>query len=148
MDGPGSGYLLLRIDRSLVFPAANHVRNIINKAGLGQGRSYIPVVVDCGHVFTADFTGAKSFAAMAEDFGRRNQAIFFTNVKQTVESVFLGSANELILVRSEAELRERILGTGIHSYIIRNMKVLILEWYIMDYGVSSSTIVRQLLFNI
>ena len=38
-----------------------YVRNVISKAGVKQGYSSIPVVIDSRHVHGADFTAAKVY---------------------------------------------------------------------------------------
>lgn len=51
--------MVITPDRSLVFPSVEYVRNMISKAGVKQGASSIPVVIDSRHVQGADFTAAK-----------------------------------------------------------------------------------------
>lgn len=55
----GYEYLVITPDRSLVFPSVEYVRAVVTKAGLKQGLSSIPVVIDCRHIQGADFTAAK-----------------------------------------------------------------------------------------
>lgn len=101
----------MRVDRSLVFPSAEYVRNIINKHAVRQGQSRMPVVIDCSNVFTADYTAARAFRAMARDFRKRGQVIFFTNMKRNVESTFMGlEGDEIIVFRSYDELRPVLEG--------------------------------------
>jgi len=45
-------------DRCLIFPSVDYVRNIIVKHSLKQN---LPVVIDCSHIYGADFTAAKVF---------------------------------------------------------------------------------------
>lgn len=55
----GCEYLRITPDRSLVFPSVEYVRNVVTKASLKQGSSYIPVVIDSRHIQGVDFTAAK-----------------------------------------------------------------------------------------
>jgi len=55
----GCEYLLITPDRSLVFPSVEYVRNVVCKAGMKQGSSSVPVVIDSRHIQGADFTAAK-----------------------------------------------------------------------------------------
>jgi sodium-independent sulfate anion transporter 11 len=55
----GCEYLLITPDRSLVFPSVEYVRNVVSKAGMKQGSSSVPVVIDSRHIQGADFTAAK-----------------------------------------------------------------------------------------
>lgn len=81
-------YLMLTPDRCLIFPSVDFVRNTINKHGL---RSTLPVVIDCTHIYGADFTAAKAISTLINDFKERNQLIFFYNVKPSVVQVFEGA---------------------------------------------------------
>lgn len=83
----GVEYLLLTPDRCLIFPSADYVRYIITKYGVRQG---VPVVIDCSHIYGADFTAATVIETLITDFAARNQIIFFFNLKPSVCSVFEG----------------------------------------------------------
>jgi solute carrier family 26 (sodium-independent sulfate anion transporter), member 11 len=82
-----SKFLLITPDRCLIFPSAEYVRNLINKQGIKQN---IPVVIDCTHIYGADYTSAKVVETLIEDFQRRNQVILFFNLKTSVVSIFDG----------------------------------------------------------
>eukprot|EP00095_Tigriopus_kingsejongensis_P008885 maker-scaffold566_size135349-snap-gene-0.23 protein:Tk08885 transcript:maker-scaffold566_size135349-snap-gene-0.23-mRNA-1 annotation:"sodium-independent sulfate anion transporter" len=112
LEGPGTEYLMVVIDRSLIFPSVSHVRNIIEKAGVRQGNGQNPVVVNCSHVFSTDFTAAKGFKAMGRDFSRRGQKLIFSNLKPGVESVFVRSGgSSLCIVHSFDELTRTLRET-------------------------------------
>uniref|UniRef100_A0A6P7FX47 Sodium-independent sulfate anion transporter-like n=1 Tax=Diabrotica virgifera virgifera TaxID=50390 RepID=A0A6P7FX47_DIAVI len=83
----GVEYLLLTPDRCLIFPSADYVRHIVTKYGVRQG---IPVVIDCSHIYGADFTAATVIETLTSDFAARDQIIFFFNLKPSVCSVFEG----------------------------------------------------------
>jgi solute carrier family 26 (sodium-independent sulfate anion transporter), member 11 len=63
------------------------VRNLINKQGL---KSQVPVVIDCTHIYGADFTAAKVVETLLKDFNKRKQPLLFFNLKPSVCSVFEG----------------------------------------------------------
>lgn len=86
----GCDYLLITPDRSLSFPSVEYVRTTVSKAGIKQGSSSIPVVIDAKHIQGADFTAAKGIKSLIEDFFRRNQALIFYNLKPSVSSIFQG----------------------------------------------------------
>lgn len=46
-------------DNSLYFPAVDFMRASVGRAGVKQGSSHLPVVVDCRYILGADFTAAK-----------------------------------------------------------------------------------------
>uniref|UniRef100_A0A0A9Z2J6 Sodium-independent sulfate anion transporter n=1 Tax=Lygus hesperus TaxID=30085 RepID=A0A0A9Z2J6_LYGHE len=84
----GGEFLVITPDRSLVFPSVEYVRNMICKAGVKQGASSIPVVIDSRHVQGADFTAAKGVKSLIDDFVKRNQPLLFYNLKPSVVEVF------------------------------------------------------------
>lgn len=71
----------------MIFPSVDYVRNLINKQGL---RSQVPVVIDCTHIYGADFTAAKVVETLLKDFNHRKQTIMFFNLKPSVCAVFEG----------------------------------------------------------
>lgn len=83
----GVEYLLLTPDRCLIFPSVDYVSGLVTKHSIKQG---IPVVIDCSHIYGADFTAAKVIEVLTKDFSRRNQPLFFFNLKPSVVAVFEG----------------------------------------------------------
>lgn len=63
------------------------MRNLINKQGL---KSQVPLVIDCTHIYGADFTAAKVVEMLLKDFNNRKQQILFFNLKPSVCAVFEG----------------------------------------------------------
>lgn len=102
----GHKYLMLTPDRCLVFPSADYVRNLVTKHSL---RRDMPVVINCSHVYGADFTAAKVIEMLAKDFSDRGQALFFYNLKPSVVEVFRGvKPKELVCYYHKKEL-DRLL---------------------------------------
>lgn len=102
----GYKYLLLTPDRCLVFPSADYVRNLVTKHSIKRNMS---VVIDCSHVYGADFTAAKVIEMLTKDFSDRGQALFFYNLKPSVVEVFKGvKPRELVLYYHKKEL-DRLL---------------------------------------
>ncbi len=102
-------YLSIILDRALVFPSVSYVRNTINKAGIKEGESKLPLVLDCSHVFNTDFTAAEGFKSMISDFKKRNQAIIFYNTAPDVQSTFEGvRIKDFHVVHSFEELLEHL----------------------------------------
>lgn len=87
----GIKYLMLTPDRSLIFPSSDFVRNLINKHGL---KNQTPVVIDCTHIYGADFTAAQVIDTLIKDFKSRNQMLLFLNPKPSVCNVFEGAELE------------------------------------------------------
>ncbi|KAL1453330.1 hypothetical protein WDU94_007476 [Cyamophila willieti] len=86
----GFEYLTITPDRSLVFPSVGYVRNVVSKAGLKDGHSCLPVVIDSTHIQGADFTAAKGISSLIEDFVKRNQDLIFYNLRPSVVEIFQG----------------------------------------------------------
>ncbi|CAI6349866.1 unnamed protein product [Macrosiphum euphorbiae] len=102
----GFKYLMLTPDRCLVFPSADYVRNLVTKHSLKRD---MPVVIDCSHVYGADFTAAKVIEMLTKDFSDRGQALFFYNLKPSVVDVFRGvKPKELVFYYNKKEL-DRLL---------------------------------------
>lgn len=112
----GYRYLMLTPDRCLVFPSADYVRNLVIKHSLKRD---MPVVIDCSHVYGADFTAAKVIEMLSVDFANRKQSLFFYNIKPNVVEVFKGvKPKELVFYYKKKEL-DRLLqnaskGNGDH----------------------------------
>lgn len=98
----GVDYLLLTPDRCLIFPSVDYVRNLVTKHSIKQA---IPVVIDCSHIYGADFTAAKVIECLTQDFSSRKQPLFFYNVKPSVVAVFNGlQPKDFVFYHSEDEL--------------------------------------------
>ncbi|XP_050540922.1 sodium-independent sulfate anion transporter-like isoform X1 [Daktulosphaira vitifoliae] len=83
----GISYLMVTPDRCLVFPSVDYVRNLVVKHSLKRD---LPVVIDCSHIYGADFTAAKVIEILTKDFSKRGQQLFFYNLKPSVVAVFEG----------------------------------------------------------
>lgn len=98
---------MLTPDRCIIFPSVEFVRSVINKQGM---KTTLPVVVDCTHIYGADYTAAKVVATMIQDFESRKQKIYFYNLKLSVAQVFGGITPDIIqlydMTALEAELRD------------------------------------------
>ncbi|KAJ8665258.1 hypothetical protein QAD02_006920 [Eretmocerus hayati] len=88
----GVNYIMLTPDRCLIFPSVDYVRNLVTKCGKRQGSESMPVVIDCTHIYGADYTAAKVVESLTEDFAARGQPLFFYNLKPSVYAVFEGVA--------------------------------------------------------
>ncbi|XP_026271920.1 sodium-independent sulfate anion transporter [Frankliniella occidentalis] len=100
----GVDYMLLTPDRCLIFPSVDYVRNIVTKYSIKQNN---PVVIDCSHIYGADFTAAKVIESLTQDFSRRGQTLFFYNLKPSVVAVFEGlQPQDFHVYYNEAELDE------------------------------------------
>ncbi|KAJ8916082.1 hypothetical protein NQ315_004448, partial [Exocentrus adspersus] len=100
----GTEYLMLTPDRCLIFPSVDYVRNLVTKHSIRQG---IPVVIDCSHIYGADYTAATVVESLTKDFAARDQPIFFYNLKPSVSSVFEGlSPKDFVVFYNEDEFDE------------------------------------------
>uniref|UniRef100_V5H1U5 Sodium-independent sulfate anion transporter n=1 Tax=Anoplophora glabripennis TaxID=217634 RepID=V5H1U5_ANOGL len=116
----GTDYLLLTPDRCLIFPSVDYVRNLVTKQSLRQG---IPVVIDCTHIYGADYTAAIAIDTITQDFASRDQPLLFYNLKPSVCTVFEGLSpkdfivfynedqiDDLLIERNSAKKHNEILG--------------------------------------
>lgn len=77
-------------DRSLMFPSVEYVRKLVQKAAVGSSQSGPPiaVVIECTHIYSADYTAAAAVERLAADFHARRQPLLFYNVKPSVANLF------------------------------------------------------------
>ncbi|XP_058459680.1 sodium-independent sulfate anion transporter-like [Malaya genurostris] len=96
----GAEYLIITPDRCLIFPSVDYVRNLVTKHSIRQS---LPVVIDCSHVYGADFTAATVIDSITQDFVKRDQPLFFYNLKPSVCAVFegLSPADFVVYYREE-----------------------------------------------
>lgn len=81
----GVEYLMITPDRCLMFPSVDYVRRLVTKCAAS---SSVPVVIECTHIYSADYTAAKSIEQLTADFHARLQPLYFYNVKPSVCSIF------------------------------------------------------------
>lgn len=101
----GTKYLMITPDRCLIFPSVDYVRNIVNKQGM---KSNIPVVIDCSHIYGADYTAATAIDTMIKDFRTRQQRIYFYNLKPSILHVFEGVHNDVNVYYDSVSLENAI----------------------------------------
>lgn len=100
----GTEYLIITPDRCLIFPSVDYVRNLVTKHSIRQS---LPVVIDCSHVYGADYTAATVIESITQDFAKRDQPLFFYNLKPSVCAVFEGlSPVDFIVYYREEDLDE------------------------------------------
>ncbi|XP_053607664.1 sodium-independent sulfate anion transporter isoform X2 [Plodia interpunctella] len=103
----GVEYLMITPDRCLMFPSVDYVRRLVTKCAAS---SSVPVVIECTHIYSADYTAAKSIEQLTADFHARRQPLYFYNVKPSVCSIFEAVAKpEHFVVFYEDEELERLL---------------------------------------
>ncbi|GBP68186.1 Sodium-independent sulfate anion transporter [Eumeta japonica] len=103
----GVQYLLITPDRCLMFPSVDYMRRLVTKCAAPHAA---PVVLDCTHIYSADYTAAKSVEQLTADFHARGQPLYFYNVKPSVCSVFeaVAKPERFVVVYEDHEL-ERLL---------------------------------------
>ncbi|XP_034936756.1 sodium-independent sulfate anion transporter-like [Chelonus insularis] len=90
----GADYLQVIPGNSLYFPAVDFIKQFVDHAGIREGSSQLPVVVDCRYVLGADFTAAKGIAALIGEFNTRKQGLYFFNPRSDVVAVLRGACGE------------------------------------------------------
>lgn len=112
----GVQYLMVTPDRCLMFPSVEYVRRLVTKTAGGAGGGgggeggTVPVVLECTHIYSADYTAAKSIERLTADFHERRQPLYFYNVKPSVCSIFEAVAKpEHFVVFYEDEELDRLL---------------------------------------
>ncbi|KAL6437168.1 hypothetical protein ACFW04_005030 [Cataglyphis niger] len=101
----GADYLLVTPGNSLYFPAVDFIKQSVGNAGIKQGSSQVPVVVDCRYILGADFTAAKGIKTLINEFSNRKQALYFYNPRSDVVTVLKGACgDEFQYVSTQEEL--------------------------------------------
>ncbi|XP_053999085.1 sodium-independent sulfate anion transporter [Hylaeus anthracinus] len=110
----GIEYLMLTPDRCLIFPSVDYVRNLVTKYSRRAGSVTTPVVIDCSHIYGADFTAATVIETLTRDFAMRGQPLFFYNLKPSVYAVFEGvaSPSDFVVYYSQEKLDNLLKGKG------------------------------------
>ncbi|XP_066159241.1 sodium-independent sulfate anion transporter-like isoform X1 [Euwallacea fornicatus] len=119
MSREGTEYLLLTPDRCLIFPSTDYVRNLVTKHSIRQG---IPVVIDCSHIYGADYTAATVIESLTSDFASRDQPLMFYNLKPSVSSVFEGLSPKDFVVFYDHEEVDQLLKN--RSCIKKQMQIM------------------------
>ncbi|XP_076243810.1 epidermal stripes and patches [Calliopsis andreniformis] len=105
----GIQYLMLTPDRCLIFPSVDYVRNLVTKYSQRAGNVTAPVVIDCSHIYGADFTAATVIVALIKEFAAKGQPLFFYNLKPSVYAVFEGIASSDFVVYYTRDALDHLL---------------------------------------
>lgn len=96
---------MLTPDRCLIFPSVDYVRKLISKQGI---KTQIPIVIDCSHIYGADFSAAKVIEILITDFKSRSQPLIFYNLKPSVGQVFDDISDDFKVFYTHDSLEEEI----------------------------------------
>eukprot|EP00092_Neocalanus_flemingeri_P010828 GFUD01011660.1.p1 GENE.GFUD01011660.1~~GFUD01011660.1.p1 ORF type:complete len:675 (+),score=113.89 GFUD01011660.1:76-2100(+) len=112
VDNSPQQYLLISPDQGIIFPSVSFIRSLISKAGVSQGNSELPVVIDCSHINQTDFTAAEGFKAMLADFKARSQAVYWLSPSTEVMHVIKFIAGDsFIAITNPADIVTRSNGS-------------------------------------
>lgn len=102
----GFEYLMITPDRCLMFPSVDYVKKLVTKFSSNK----MPVIIDCTHIYGADYTAAKIIGQLIADFKGRGQPLYFYNLKPSVCAVFeaVTKPDEFIVFYEDEDL-ERLL---------------------------------------
>ncbi|XP_051174052.1 sodium-independent sulfate anion transporter [Leptopilina boulardi] len=114
----GIEYLMLTPDRCLIFPSVDYVRNLVTKYSCRGSSVLTPVVIDCSHIYGADFTAATVIETLTKDFAARGQPLFFFNLKPSVHAVFEGvSPTDFVVYYTREALDDLLKERGYFNQI-------------------------------
>lgn len=71
-------------------------------------KSQVPLVLDCSHIYGADYTAAKVIESLVSDFNARKQLMIFYNLKPSVGQVFEGVDTEINVAYDHSSLETAI----------------------------------------
>lgn len=76
-------------------------------------RQEVPVVIDCSHIYGADYTAAQAIESLTKDFANRNQSLLFYNIQSSVLSVFQGlQPQDLVMFYNQEELNNLLISSS------------------------------------
>ncbi|XP_054284171.1 sodium-independent sulfate anion transporter-like [Macrosteles quadrilineatus] len=103
-------YVLVAPSIGMFFPSVDVVSNHLLEAGLQQGGGRHPVVLDCTHFTSLDYTAAKALCTLMKDFNKRNQHLVLMNASPKMIKRFrhVGCKN-IKCCRAESDL-EGVVG--------------------------------------
>uniref|UniRef100_A0A1B6HCB9 STAS domain-containing protein n=1 Tax=Homalodisca liturata TaxID=320908 RepID=A0A1B6HCB9_9HEMI len=104
-------YILVTPTIGMYFPAVDVICNRLQDAGLEKGAGVTPVVLNCVHFTSIDFSAAKAFAGLVRDFSSRGQEIVFLEASPKMVRLFkyVGCKNAKCC-NSEVELEHMLFG--------------------------------------
>lgn len=71
-------------------------------------KSQVPLVLDCSHIYGADYTAAKVIESLVSDFHARKQLLIFYNLKPSVGQVFEGVDTDIHVAYDSSSLDSAI----------------------------------------
>ncbi|KAL7636091.1 UNVERIFIED_CONTAM: hypothetical protein RMT77_013910 [Armadillidium vulgare] len=97
---PKCGLLYINIEK---------IRTYVSKTGINMGQSTVPIILDCSHFSTIDYSAARGVEAMLKDFKKREQLLFFLNASPQLQKALRALCPNIIFVEEE-NIADTILG--------------------------------------
>ncbi|CAL8130642.1 unnamed protein product [Orchesella dallaii] len=114
----GCKFILVELDRSLVFPCVEYTRYVIMKSGNVWAKNDLPVVVDCQFIQFADFTAAKGVCDLFSVFNSKGQMLILWKAKPSIirilSQVMDSEKTPYQFCTTEAEL-ETLIDAKLHT---------------------------------
>ena len=96
-------------DRAIMYSSVNYVRNILNREVRAYSEPYSAVVVDCSQMTSIDFTAAKGFKAVIDEFKFLKEPVLFYNPNSSTTHTFLGACpNDIVIVETLERLNNYV----------------------------------------
>jgi len=107
----GSEYVMVTPDIGLMYPAANYMYTSVNKAGMNQDGSPLPVIINCTYIKGVDCTTAMVLKVIYRTFQNRQQTLILFNVKPEIKFMLQNTdVKTLPCCDSEEEIVEILYG--------------------------------------
>ena len=88
-------------DRAIMYSSVNYVRNILNREVRAYTEPYSAVVIDCAQMTSIDFTTAKGFKAVIDEFKFLEKPVLFYNPNTSTKHTFIGACpNDIVIAKS------------------------------------------------
>lgn len=108
-DSSNIDYIWITPDRSLIYSSINYVRNVISSEISQTKDPYSAAVIDCSQITSIDFTTAKGFKAIIDEFKHHKKAVLFYNPNALCTHTLVGAlSNDIVIINSLENLEQYI----------------------------------------
>lgn len=105
-------HLIITPRTGLMYINVEKTRSYITKTALDLGRGSLPIILDCRHFSSIDFSAATGMESLCKDFKLRGQPIFLMNTSPGVQRS-LRAVGPSIMFAEEDTLMEILGGLGL-----------------------------------
>ncbi|XP_071444571.1 sodium-independent sulfate anion transporter-like [Hetaerina americana] len=132
-DHPGvPDHILIVPSSGLLFPAIDFIRDVVSRSNTKGKRPVasrvdvhtLPIVVDCKHIYLADYTVKEGIEALIVDFKKNGRSLIFHNLNPSVMKILDKiSLPEFVTSTTESDLHHMLRGFAVGKRISVDTKL-------------------------